>query len=221
MKDPEQKNDLSQEEKIVLLIDQKADLSDDLSQVVIEKPELLDTIFNGVSSKTPRIKFRCAKILKIISAKKPELLIPHWDFFINLLKSDNKIILWNALDILANLTSKDQDHKFDEIYNLYYEFLEDDSMVTATHVIENSSIIASNRTDLQEDITLKLLNINAIPRDGECNAILSGKAIQAFENYFDASENKEEILNFAREQIKSSRNATKLKAQNFIEKHGS
>jgi hypothetical protein len=94
-------------------------------------------------------------------------------------------------------------------------------MVTAAHVIENSSIISSDRPDLQEDITLKLLNINAIPRDGECNAILSGKAIQAFENYFDASENKEEIINFAREQSKSSRNATKLKAQNFIEKHES
>jgi len=219
MKDPEQ-NDLSQGEKITLLIDQKADLTDDISQVILEAPELLDTVFKGVSSSTPRVKFRCAKILKIISVKQPILLIPSWDFFINLLDSDNKIILWNALDILANLTSADRDHKFDKIYQRYYKFLEDESMVTAAHVVENSAVIASNRPDLQKKITEKLLKINNIPRDGECNAILSGKVIQTFENYFDAIEDKEEVIKFAREQNKSERNATKLKAHKFIKKHG-
>ena len=219
MKDTEQKNNLSQEEKIILLLDQKADLSDDISQVVIEEPELLDTIFNGVSSPVTRVKFRCAKILKLISAKQPELLTSHWTFFINLLDSDNKIILWNALDIIANLTSKDPEHNFNEICSRFYKFLEDDSMVTAAHVIDNSAIIVSNRPDLQSKITQKLLNIREIPRTGECHDILSGKAIQTMDSYFDDIDDKKTVIEFARKASHSDRKATREKAEKFLKKH--
>jgi hypothetical protein len=81
-------------------------------------------------------------------------------------------------------------------------------------------MIASNRPDLQKEITEKLLKIRDIPRTRECYDILSGKAIETFESYFDAIDNKEEVLNFAREQDKSERNSTKLKAQKFIKNHG-
>lgn len=211
---------MKQDEKIINLIDQKADLSEDIAEAVIKTPKLLDTIMEGVSSSTSRVKFRCAKILKMVSLSQPELLLPHWDFFINLLNSENSIILWNALDIIANLTSVDKEHKFDEVYPRYYQFLEAESMVTAAHVVDNSAKIAANRPDLQNEITIKLLNLNEIPREDECQAILSGKAIRVFDNYFDLINNKDEIIDFAKDQSTSQRNATKVKAQKFLKKHG-
>ncbi len=223
MKDAEQnrdvKSNLTQSDKILILMDQKADLSEDAAEVVIEKPELLETILEGISSETTRVKFRCAKILKIISNIKPEILISHWDFFINLLDADNKIILWNALDIIANLTSVDYEHKFDDVYQRYYKFLEDESMVTAAHVVDNSGKIVDSRPDLQNEITQKLLNINTIPRDGECLDILSGKTMLVFDKYYDSIENKDQVMAFAGKQMESERNTTKVKAQRFLKKH--
>ena len=212
-------NHLTREDKILILIDQKADLSEDIAKVVIEEPKLLETIIDGVSSETARVKFRCAKILKMISEKQPEILISKWDFFINLLDSDNKIILWNALDIIANLTSADQKHRFDGIYQRYYQFLEDESMITAAHVVDNSDKIVENRPDLENKITKKLLNIKTTPRDGECHDILSGKVILVLEKYYDTIKDKEEVIAFTKEQSESQRNATKIKAQKFLKKH--
>lgn len=211
---------MNQDEKILDQIDQRADLSEEIAETVIKTPKLLNTVIDGVNSSTSRVKFRCAKILKMISESQPELLLSHWDFFIYLLDSDNSIILWNALDIIANLTSVDQEHKFDEIYPRYYQFMEDESMVTAAHVVDNSAKIVVNRQDLQDEITMKLLKLNETSRDGECKAILSGKAILTFDNYFNSIKNKEEVMEFAKSQTTSQRNATKVKAQKFLKKHG-
>lgn len=205
--------------EILNLIDQKADFCDEIAEIIMEKPELLKVIFTNVSSKIARAKFRSIKILKIISMKQPQLLMPHWNFFIKLLESDNSIILWNVLDVIANLTSVDEEHKFDEIFQRYYQFLEDDSMVTAAHVVDNSSIIAINRPDLQEKITDKLLLVDEKSRDGECQEILAGKAILAFDKYFDPTKNKDKIISFAKKHTTSQRNATKAKAEKFLKKH--
>jgi hypothetical protein len=211
--------DLSKEEKILLLIDQKADLSEEIAQVIVEEPQILDMILKSINCETARVKFRCAKIIKIISTKKPEILMEHWNFFTNLLESENKIILWNALDIIANLTAVDHEHKFDDVYIQYYKFLEDDSMVTAAHVVENSDQIINNRPDLEEKITLKLLNIDKIPRDGECADILSSKALGVFDKHYISIDDKKQVLEFALKASQSKRNATKIRADKFIKKH--
>ncbi|MDD1774728.1 MAG: hypothetical protein LUQ24_04305 [Methanobacterium sp.] len=216
---PDNDPDLSKEEKILLLIDQKADLSEEIAQVIMEEPQLLDTVLQSIYSETGRVKFRCAKILKIISLKKPEILMEHWNFFVNLLESENKIILWNALDIIANLTAVDQEHKFDDVYPHYYKFLEDESMVTAAHVVENSDQIITNRPDLEGEITLKLLDINKIPRDGECADILSGKALGVFDKHYKSIDDKKKVLEFALNASQSKRNATKIRADKFMKKH--
>ncbi|HTX61144.1 MAG TPA: hypothetical protein VMC48_02440 [Methanobacterium sp.] len=206
------------EEEITILIDQKADLSEEISHTIIDEPQLLETILKGVSSETARVRFRSAKILKIISTKNPELLIEHWDFFIGLLDSDNKIILWNALDIIANLTLIDID-RFDKIYPRYYHFLEDESMVTTAHVVDNSATIISNHPKLEEEITQKLLNMNEVPRSGECHDILSGKVLTAFDSYFQSIKDKKTVLEFAHNASQSKRNATKVRADKFIKKY--
>jgi hypothetical protein len=217
--DGENLNHVDSEDYILNLIHQKADISNEIAQIIIDEPKLLKVVFKGVFALTARIKFRSAKILKIISLKDPELLIPHWDFFVDLLDTDNSIILWNDLDVIANLTAADQENMFDDIFQIYYQFLEDESMVTAAHVVDNSAKIAKNRPELQTKITKKLLMVGEIPRDGECQDILSGKAILVFDKYFSSIDNKEEVISFTKKQSTSQRNATKVKAEKFLKKH--
>jgi len=204
--------------EIIDIIDQKADHTDEVALKVVENPELLHIILEGLSAEIPRVKFRSAKILRIISEEDPDLLYPKIDVFLELLDTDNSIILWNDLDIIANLTSVDDVHRFDEVYEKYYHFLEDASMVTAAHVVDNSAKIALNRPDLQDKITEKLLKVYETPLGTECRDILSGKVLLAFTKYFDVIKNKDEVISFAEKQRDSKRNSTKVKAEKFLKK---
>jgi len=201
------------------LIDQKEDFSEDVASKIINNPQLLPEILDGIFLKKARIRFRCAKILRIISEKKSEILYPKMDFFIKLFDSENKIIMWNTMDVIANMTSIDSKNKFNEIFEEYYNLLSDESMVTAAHVIDNSGKIAKAKPELQGRITAKLLRLEEIPRDEDCKNIHLGKAILAFDKYFDQSKNKDEIISFVKRNQNNPRNATKLKAAKFLKKH--
>ena len=210
---------MSEESGIINFINQKEDLSEEVAQKVIENPLLLPVLLEGISSSNTRVRFRSAKILRIISSKNPEMLYPRLDFFIELIESENNIIKWNALDVIANLTGADGEHRFDEIFEKYYHLLQDESMITAAHVVDNSAKIISYRPDLQERITAELLKVDKIPRDKECQNILAGKAILTFDQYFNEIEDKDAVISFVESKLENPRNATKVKAEKFLNKN--
>lgn len=184
----------------------------------IENPGFLPEILNGISSENPRVRFKSAKILRIVSEQNPEMLYSKMDSFIRLLDSENNILKWNAMDIIANLTLVDSENKFDEIFEKYYGFLSDESMVTAGHVVDNSGKIAKAKPYLQNKITTELLKVESIPRGQECKNILLGKVILSFGQYIDQVKNKEKMISLAKRQINNTRNATKKKAEKFLRK---
>jgi hypothetical protein len=195
---------------------------DDLAEKVRRDFSLLPQMFEGISSTNPRVRFGCAKILRSISEEKPEKLYPRIDFFVKLLDNDNKIIKWNAMDALANLTRVDRENKFDQIFTRYFGFLFDETMITAGHVIGNSGKIARAKPYLTQRITDELLKIESIRPKGhltqECKNILLGDAILAFATYFDQIENRGDVVSFAKRQLHNTRNATKKKAEAFLKK---
>jgi len=144
------------------------------------------------------------------------------DFFIDLLDTENNIIKWNAMDVIANLTRVDTKKKFDDIFTRYYDFINADTMITIAHVVDNSGKIALAKPCLINQITnelLKLEKISTKPRiTQECKNILFGKAIIAFDKYFDQIEKPKEVISFIKRQLKNTRAATKIKAEKFIKK---
>lgn len=191
--------------------------TEDIADKAIENTELLPEILNGVTSKNPRVKFNSAKVLRIISEKDPQKLYLKIDFFINLLDSENNIIKWIAIDVIANLTSVDSKKRFDEIFRKFYDLLSDESMVTAGHVIDNSGKIARAKPYLRDRITRELLEVEKIQcKTSECRNILLGKVISCFSQYFDQAENKEEMILLAKRQRNNTRRATKAKAEKFL-----
>ncbi len=200
-------------------INQKKDFCKDIAEKVINNPELLSIILEGVYSDTARVKLRSVKILAIISRKNPEILYPHMSFFIELMDSSNKIILWNTMDVIANLSKLDSENKINDIFEKFYDFISDESMITAAHVVDNSWKIAKAKPIYQNEITDKLIELETIPRDQECRNILLGKAILSFDKYFDEIEDKEEVISLVKRQLNNSRNATKTKAERFLRNH--
>jgi len=191
--------------------------AEDLSNKVLRNPDLLPEIFDGISSANPRIKFKSAKILRIISEKNPKILYSKMDFFVNLLESENNILKWTAIDIIGNLSSVDSKNEFDEIFEKFYDLLSDESMITAGHVIDNSAKIARAKPHLKNKITKKLLKVEKIQyKTTECRNILLGNVISSFGQYIDQVDNKEKIISLVKRQLKNPRRATRAKAEKFL-----
>jgi len=202
------------------MLSKKEVKAEDVAQSVIKNPRLLPELFNGISSENTRTRFKSAKILRIISEEDPEMLYSKMDFFINLLKSENKILKWIAIDVIGNLSSVDTENKFDKIFNKFYSLLADESMITAGHVIDSSGKIARAKPHLQNKITMELLRVEKIEyRTLECRNILLGKVILSFSQYIDQINNTEEMVSLAKRQLANPRRATRIKAEKFLRTH--
>lgn len=194
--------------------------AEDIAEKVMCNPNMVQELLSGISSASARKRFGSAKVLRIISERKPQLLYLQMDFFVNLLDSDNAILKWNALDIIANLTTADSDDKFDSmLFRKYCSFLHEGNLITAAHVVENLGKIAQIKPQFQNEITKHLLNVKDVPLPTEeCRNILIGKTINAFNYYYGQITNKEEVISFVKKHLKNPRNATKVKAERFLKK---
>ena len=184
--------------------------------------ELIPDIIEGMSSTKATIRYGCGKIVMELSEDIPEKLYPYLDKFIGFLDSSYRIIIWQAMAIIANLTKVDKDNKFDEIFDKYYSFLDDPYMVTVTNLIGHSGKIALAKPNLINRITNKLLkveNIKTTPHlTEECKKVITEKAILSFGLFFDQIEKKDEVLSFVKKQLNSSRKTLRTKAEYFLNK---
>lgn len=204
---------------ILEAVAKKKNKAEALAKRVIRNPVSLSELLEGIYSEKAAIKFKSAKILRIISEERPELLYPKWDFFEKLLDSENNIIKWNAMDVIANLTRVDSRNRFDKIFRKFYGMLYEGSLITTAHVVGNSWKIAKAKPGLGSRITNELLKVEKIPLPTEeCRNILKGHAILSFSEYFDQIKEKGKVKSFARRELKNSRNATRSKAEKFLKR---
>ncbi len=189
-----------------------------IKKEVIANKKLLTATVNGIFSDKAEMKFKCGKVIQKLSEDKPEAIYPYWDKFTALLDSENTFIKSIALAIIANLTKVDTEKKFEELFDKYFSFLNDRSMITAANLVSYSGAIAKAKPELESKITDKLVNIDKTHHSQECKNIIKGKAILSFHEYFDQSKDKKVILNFVKGELKNSRTATKKKAEKFLKK---
>jgi hypothetical protein len=195
---------------------------EELLQKVEQDFGLLPTVLKGTSSSKAAIRYGCAKVLMDLSEKHPEKLYPHIDYFIELLDSKYRILTWNAIAIIANLTKVDGDLKFDAILDKYYSFLNDEYMVTVANVVGNSAKIALAKPYLVQRITTELLkveNIKLTPHlTAECKRVIMEHTLKSLDAFFEKIEAKEQVVSFAKKQLDSTRTSLRKEAQSFLEK---
>lgn len=197
----------------------KSNNTDLIVELILQDLSLIRDLIYGISSTEATVRFKCAKVLRGLSKVKPELLYPYFDFFNKLLDNPNNIIKWNAMDIIANLTEIDTERKFEGIFDKYYSLLNEGSLITAGHVVDNSGKIANVKHNLREQITNHLLTLEQVPLPTEeCRSILGGKAVQSFGQYINHVKNNDAVVAFIKRQLKSNRSATRKKAEELLEK---
>jgi hypothetical protein len=196
---------------------------EELAERAARNEQFLRHLLDRVSSPTARVKFASAKALRMISEKNPDSLYPHWEFFVSLLDSENSIIRWNAMDIIANLTPVDSHRRFEGLFNKFYGYLHEGSLITAGHVVDNSGKIAKAIPELHDKIAKELLKVEKVPLPTEeCRNILIGKTISAFDAYSNNIRNNDQVIAFVKKQLNNPRKSTRVKAEKLwkkLEKH--
>ena len=181
-----------------------------------EDDKLLAKLLDNLRTKNETIRYNSHKVLFSISEQRPKVLYPKWDFFTDLLDSDNTYHKLSAVQLLANLTKADKDNKFEKIFDKYYGLLDDRSFITAAYVSGASGKIARAKPKLQTKITSRLLNIDKIHHPQERIDLAKASVIEAFEEYFHQSKNKKRIVDFVQKQLNCQSPKTRKKAKEFL-----
>jgi hypothetical protein len=193
-----------------------------IAEGIIGEPGLLADVLEGMSARQASVKFGCSKVLRIISQKKPEVLYPSFDFFVNLLNSDNTFLKCDAILILANLAAVDSANKFEAIFDRYFAPVSGPVLITAANVIGGAVRIALAKPALTDRIVDELLKVEAAEyQTAECRNIALGQAIMSFEQFFEQIGDKEGVIQLVKKQLANTRNSTRQKAAQFLKKHGS
>ena len=205
--------------KLLEQIAQKDTDSEKIADKVIKQPEQISEILEGLGSDKASIKYGCAKILRIISDKQPELLYHTIEFFIDLLDNDNKLFQWEAIYAIANLASTDSQNEVEKIFEKYFSPITGPVMTTTATVIKGASKIALAKPKLTEKITHELLKVEKAEYETtECHNIVLGHTIKSFDRFFDQINEKEPVIKLVKKQLMNTRKATKKAAEKFVKK---
>lgn len=181
---------------------------------------LVPLLLEGISSPKAAIRYGCAKVLMDLSEKHPDMLYSYMDRFIGLLDSKYRILTWNVLAIIANLTKVDKDKKFDSLFDKYYGFLGSEYMVTVANTVANSAKIAANKPYLADKIAselLKVQNLQTTPHlTEECKLVIAQQAIETFNTLIKYTKNKKALISFAQMHQNSPRTNLRKEAQSFL-----
>jgi hypothetical protein len=211
-------------EQLLAKLADKSLTKDGLRRRVEQDFGLLPVLLEGTCSAKAAVRYGCAKVLMDLSAEHPKRLYPYIDEFIAMLDSKYRILTWNALAIVANLTNADRDKRFDAVLDKYYSFLDNEYMVTVANTVGNSGKIALAKPYLIPRITAELLkieNVSVAPHmTAECKRVIVEKAVGTFDLFFDklGQKEKKEVLGFVERQLNSSRRTLSVKAAGFLEK---
>jgi hypothetical protein len=203
------------------LMDKKL-TKEDLLKNAKQDSSLIPLLLRGVDHQKAAVRYGCSSVLMDLSEEQPEKLYPHFDFFVNLLDSKYRILTWNALAIIANLTRVDADKKFDAVFGKYYSFLDNDYMVTVANVVGNSGKIANAKPYLVPEITEELMKVQDLSTTPhlteECKRVIAQHTIKTLDTFFDRIDQKELVLSFVKMYADSPRTKLKIAAETFLKK---
>lgn len=175
-------------------------------------------LLESVLGKKETLRFNSFEVLLLISQEHPKVLYPEWNFFAKLLDSDNVYHKYIAIYIIANLTQVDTKSRFEKMFNKYYNLLDDESAIPASHVALNSGKIIRAKPKLQNRITSRLLSIDQTRHEPERKDLIKSYVIGALGEYFGQAKKQKEIIEFVKRQLKSTSPKTRKKANEFLER---
>jgi hypothetical protein len=191
---------------------------DALARQALDDRGTLKGLVEGLSDKRERVGYNCLRALLVVGGEHPELLYPHWDAFVELLASENTYFKLRGINLIAATVGADEDNRFEQIFDRYYDLLDDKSVIAASYVAANSGKIARAKPGLQHKITNRLLSLDQTHHPPERKDLIKDHAVESFGEFFQESADQSRILEFVRAQLESSSPRTRKKAKEFLKK---
>jgi hypothetical protein len=192
-----------------------------LAARIAGKPESIAEVLDGLTATEANVKYGCAKILEALSEENPGALYPQFDRLVAFLHAKNRILTWEAIRILANLSRADSEGKIEALLDTYFGPIRGPVLITAANIIKGSATIARAKPHLTPRVVNELLGIEkASYRTPECRNIALGKAIDALDAIFEQIEDPKPVLRFVRKQQHNPRQATRRRAERFLKRRG-
>ena len=186
----------------------------------IEDSTLLAGLLEGLKSKDETFRYNCHKVLMNLTDTHPELLYPSWDLLVDRLRGNNSYHKMSATHLIANLVKVDAENRFTQIFDLFYGLLDDKSMVVAYYVAQNSAKIIKAKPELENRVIEMLLAIDETHHPSGRKELIKTGIIEAFDEFFEDSGVRSEIIDFVRAQTGSESRKTAKAAKVFLEKWG-
>jgi hypothetical protein len=187
-----------------------------LAQQALEDPDVLSELLSGLSDKQERVGYNCLQALLLLGNEHPELLYPHWDLFAELLGRENTYFKLRGANLIATCVAADSEDRFEDLFDEYYDLLDGSGVITATYIARNSGKIARAKPALESKITDRLLAIDETGHPEKRKDLIKAYALDSFGEYFEVSQRKEEILDFARAQLESESPKSRKAAKGFL-----
>ena len=192
--------------------------ADEIVKKALKDKSNLTSILEGVIAKDDSIRYPNAIALEILSEKNPKIIYLEWDFFIELLKSNNAYHKSIAISAISNLTAVDNQNKFEDIFEEFFKLLNNKSVIVARKLAIHSGRIVKFKPTLGSRITTILLSINQTQHNPSRKDLIKGDIIESFSEYFEHIKDKKKIIEFVKSQLDSSSPSTVKKAKNFLTK---
>ena len=176
--------------------------------------KISDTI-EGIQSENAKIREKYFNILLPISENKPELLYEYWDLFRSLLGKPEVSTKYYTIHLLANIIRVDNEDKFKDLFDEFYQLLNHESPVVSPHIAGKSGKIIIAKPRYEAKIVDLLLQIDKTSR---CRHLELQKAyvIEAFSEAFEIISKKTEVINYVKSLLNSESPKTKKAAKIFL-----
>lgn len=128
---------------------------------VLENPELIAVLFQGVESPDSVVRMRCADAIEKVTANHPELLVPFKKAILNRLsKIEQQEVRWHVAPMLARLPLSEAEET--TVVNLLLSYTNDRSSIVKTMAMQALADIALRSHRLLPEITRHIEELTVI-----------------------------------------------------------
>jgi ABC-type phosphate/phosphonate transport system substrate-binding protein len=187
-----------------------------VAENAIKDGNLLSELLSGLLSKKSATRYKNFKVVYLISEEHPEVMYPKWDFFEDMLKSKDNGLKFQAIHVLANLSKVDTASRFEKVFDQFYDIVNGDALIPASHVAYVSHKIVKAKPELANKITERLLNLGKATYKHK--ELVQANALRSFSEYFDRITDKDKIVCLAKELQKNKSSRAKKEATEFLKK---
>jgi hypothetical protein len=202
-----------------LLTDKQQPHLREARQLVLSDEQARQEILAGIVAKDDVYRFNCFQVLYQISQEQPHALYPEWNYFVELLDSDNSYHRSIAAQLIANLAQADAENRLEGFFDRYFALLDDEKIITARQFAQHVGRIARAKPHLQARVAERLLAVDQTHHTESRKDLLKGDIIAAFDEFFADSPDQERILAFVEQQLASSSPKTRKAAKAFLKRH--